>query len=135
MVRAAIVGLALALSSSISAASPWENDWPSQGIAWAFQTVSGSRYYIMADEITPPQSGQPETVVWMHGMHGKDKAIPYRRSIWRFSFNCAGMMRTLAYSQYNSAGASLDSWDGYSPGTAIRPGTMYVDIEKAVCKK
>ena len=125
-----ILGLALAVAAQ-SGQPPWERDWPAD-LAWAVQTDDGDRFWIVESEL----SGGPAKTftVWLHGDHRHNKAVPYRTSLWRFLFWCNGTTQLLAYTKRYANGRS-DQWDGSVQAPAIRPGTMYQDIEKKFCLK
>lgn len=72
--------------------------------------------------------------LWMRGSHSEDQTVAYRTSVWKIRFDCRGYMRTIAFTTYAPDGGVMNSWDGFGQQEAIRPGTIYGEIEAALCK-
>lgn len=120
-----------ALLSSAALTQPTKAPIP-QNAMWAFWMPPGSAYWALEEELGEREPNGSISA-WMHGFHRDDPTVKYRSSIWKIRFSCRGHMTMVAYSTFGPDGREIESWDGFGNLEAIRPRSMYADLEKVVC--
>ncbi len=120
----------IALLAAQATEAPWD-DYEGEVTGYQFEGASDAVFTIQLADVTRVSGG---VSAWMQGDHTKDKSVPYRTSMEKLFFNCAGSVSISAKSQYSSDGKSTYSWDGYGRPIAIRPDTIYASFEDALCK-
>lgn len=134
MVWAAALALALQANPFDKFDPPWVLPWP-ENMAWGRLTSDGEQFWVVKGEfkVTTPSASQKFVTLWMHGRHRGNADVKHRSSVWRFQFDCNGNVTTLAFDTYDAAGKRLQTWDGYSRASAIRPSSIYEDMERQFC--
>ena len=111
------------------APAPWQKYLPSN-ITWASATVDNDRFWIKSEEVT--REAPREIAVWIHGEHGYNRDVSYKKSAQWIRFRCDGTLQLLASKTTNAEGKT-DRWDGAGAITRISAGTIYADIERKFC--
>lgn len=119
--------LLLALADQASAS--WKAYLPSN-ISWASATVDNDRFWIKSEEVT--REAPREIAIWIHGEHGYNDHVTYKKSAQWIRFRCDGTLQLLASKTTNAEGQT-DSWKGDGGITPIRSGSIYADIERTFC--
>ncbi len=118
--------LLLALESAVPAQPKLSAD-----IAWASATADDDRFWIKAKEISA-QYYPARVTVWLHGEHGYNHRVNYKKSLQRIRFFCNGTLQLVALTTVNSEGRT-SKWHGAGVVTSITPRTVYQDIEREFC--
>ena len=119
----------LLLALADQAPAPWQKYLPSN-ISWASATVENDRFWIKSEEVT--REAPREVEVWIHGEHGYNHQVAYKKSAQLVRFRCDGTLQLLASKTTNAEGRT-DSWKGEAGVTPISAGTIYADIERRFC--
>jgi hypothetical protein len=103
----------------------------STGIAWASATAEDDRFWIKSGEISS-QYYPARVTVWLHGEHGYNRRVAYKKSLQRIRFFCNGTLQLIALTTVDSEGRT-SKWHGAGEVSAISPHTVYQDIEREFC--
>jgi hypothetical protein len=103
----------------------------SADIAWASATADDDRYWIKSGEISS-QYYPARVTVWLHGEHGYNRRVNYKKSLQRIRFFCNGTLQLVALTTVDSEGHA-SKWHGDGDVTSITPRTVYQDIEREFC--
>jgi hypothetical protein len=133
MVWATALALFAQAASQSPPPPPWALPWPDEPLAWAGVTADRDQFYVRESEVQKDSISGGVTF-WMHGQHSANKSVPYRRSMWRLRLDCQGGMSFLASSTFDAAGKQIQAWDG-SDHSAVRPDTIYQDLQRVLCKR
>lgn len=100
-------------------------------IAWASATANDDRFWIRSEEVRS-QYYPARVTVWLHGEHGYNRRVAYKKSLQRIRFFCNGTLQLVALTTVNSEGRT-SKWHGAGEVTSITPRTVYQDIEREFC--
>jgi hypothetical protein len=103
----------------------------SADIAWASATADDDRFWIKSGEISA-QYYPARVTVWLHGEHGYNRRVAYKKSLQRIRFFCDGTLQLVALTTVDSEGRT-SKWHGAGELTSITPRTVYQDIEREFC--
>lgn len=88
--------------------------------------------------ISAPTYKSPSIEIWVQGLHERDKAVRYRKSVTLYRFVCGIRVNRYAAVQfigYGSGGAIMEQWE--RPSTQARPavpGTKEEAFADAICR-
>ena len=120
----------LVLLSAVESAVPAQPKLPAD-IAWASATADDDRFWIKSREISS-QYYPARVTVWLHGEHGYNRRVAYKKSLQRIRFFCNGTLQLVALTTVDSEGRTR-KWHGAGEVTSITPRTVYQDIERQFC--
>jgi hypothetical protein len=133
MVRHLLLGAGL-LISSVTFAQGSPDARTDSALLWSFIDASGSHYVVERRELSAAIPSGSVTV-WVRGEHSQDRTLPYRISVRRITFDCAGSYQVTAFSSRMPNGSLRDDWDRFGTARAVEAGTMPQSLEGVLCKE
>lgn len=131
IVVSALLVLAAQAPGAEPPALPWELDWPENAYWYGF-TSDQDQLWVMPEDIERNSTNGTRTI-WLRGNHSRNPNVPYRTSLWRIRFDCRGGMTMVASTTRNADGSLGKEWDGMGVYSAIRPGTVYRQLQSRLC--
>lgn len=113
---------------------PWERDWivaPPPGVMWRNELSNGDVYQVSEGNIDYENNGN--VLVWLEIDHSRNAAVKQRSTLGRLIFDCRGNYRITAATTYDAGGQVLEDWDGFPRQKAVRPGTVFANLQQHLC--
>jgi hypothetical protein len=124
-----MVALMAILWAAEAAAAPLTQLPPD--IAWASATAEDDRFWIRAEDIRSQYYPAVITVA-LHGEHGHNSRVSYKKSLQQIRFFCDGTLQLVALSTTDAKGRTSE-WQGAGSVDRISAGTVYQKLERQVC--
>ena len=122
--------IALLWAADVATAAPAQRHLPTD-IAWASATAEDDRFWIRSEEISS-EYYPARVTVWIHGDHGYNHRVPYKKSLQQIRFFCDGKLQLVALETTDAEGRTR-KWRGAGSVDRISNGTVYEKIERELC--